>query len=455
MKLFKIISLIVIVILIIVVYLQYPRLNIIAGYAAKNMSSNVFISNRKVAVINATDNNVPSIKLAKTEVDVKTKLTTSSVFGLLSRKALFRKGQGSVVIDNDFDIHQNFLIPKRTANTSNLAYPYGTGAPSDSVFTNINYSNLTAAIENGFVENNKEFQKKTRSILVLYKGHLIAEKYAKGFDKDSKFLGWSMAKSLLATIMGVLEHEKGFDIQKPVIESLRLKDWKNDNRSKITTHHLLKMISGLEWEEDYAKISDVTKMLFMERDMTQSQVNKELEFEPGTHFNYSSGTTNLISGILRSQFKTQQEYLDFPYTELIDKIGMNSMLFETDMEGNYVGSSYAWATARDWAKLGLLYLNKGNWNGTQLFNESWAEYTTTPTKQSKNEYGAQFWTNTDGFIPDAPKDMFYADGYHGQRIFIIPSKELVIVRTGLTHKNRTGSYDIMNSLIREVVGSIK
>ena len=106
---------------------------------------------------------------------------------------------------------------------------------------------------------------------------------------------------------------------------------------------------------------------------------KALEFAPGSHFNYSSGTTNLMSGVLRSQFKTHQEYLDFPYTELIDKIGRHSMVLETDMAGNYVGSSYAWATARDWAKFGLLYAHKGNWNGTQVFNDSWAEYTAKPT----------------------------------------------------------------------------
>tara|TARA_B100000809_G_scaffold4361_1_gene4586 strand:+ start:4071 stop:5438 length:1368 start_codon:yes stop_codon:yes gene_type:complete len=455
MKKFKIISLIIVVILAIVVYLQYPRLNIIAGYAAKNMSSNVFIAKRTVASVNAIDNNVPSIKLAKTTVDLTSKQTTSSVFGILKRNAFFREGQGAVVIDDDFDTNQDFLIPKRTVNQSSLPFPYGPKAPIDTTFAHINYEKLQLAVDSAFIENHKPFLKSTRSVLIIHKDQIIAEKYAEGFDKNTRFLGWSMAKSLLATAIGVLEQQKGFDVHKPVIQSLDLEDWKKDERANITTHHLLKMVSGLEWEEDYTKISDVTKMLFLERDMTKSQSNKELEFAPGTHFNYSSGTTNLISGVLRSQFKTHQEYLDFPYTQLIDKIGMNSMLFETDMEGNFVGSSYAWATARDWAKFGLLYLHNGNWNGNQIFKSSWADYTATPTKESLNEYGAQFWTNTDGYIIDAPKDMYYADGYHGQRIFIIPSKDLVIVRTGLTQKNRTDSYDIMNKLIKEVLASIE
>lgn len=455
MKLFKKIGLIVFTILAIVIYTQYPKLNIIAGYAAKNISSNVFIANREVEHIQIVDNNIPSIKLAKSEVNFDTKITTSTVLGALSRDVFFREGQGAVVIDDDFDVNQQFLKPKRTPNTSSLPYPYGSGEPTDSIFANINYKQLTTAVNEAFIDTDKEFEKNTRSVLVIYKDHLVAEKYGEKFDKDTEFIGWSMAKSLLSATIGALDYNTEFDIQKPVVAYLNLKDWEKDNRSKITTDHLLKMVSGLEWDEDYTKISDVTKMLFLERDMTKSQSKKELEFEPGTHFNYSSGTTNLISGILRSQFKTHQEYLDFPYTHLIDKIGMNSLLFETDMEGNFVGSSYAWATARDWAKLGLLYLKKGNWNGTQIFSNSWADYTATATSESKNEYGAQFWTNTEGFIPNAPKDMYYADGYHGQRIFIIPSKDLVIVRTGLTHKNRTGSYDMMNSLVRDIIAAIE
>lgn len=455
MKIFKIVSLLLIIVIAIVVYTQYPKLNIIAGYASKNMSSNIFHAERSLEHIHTTDNNVPSIKIAKTTVDHDSKITTSSVLGILSRKTLFREGQGAVVIDSDFDINQKFLIPKRTTNQSKLPYPYGTGEPVDSTFSNINYKKLEVAIDSAFNEDSEEFLKNTRSVLVLYKDQIIAERYAAPFDKNTEFLGWSMAKSLLATVIGTLELKQDFDIQQPLVEFMDLKAWEKDDRKKITTAHLLKMTSGLAWEEDYTKISDVTKMLFLERDMTKTQALKELEYKPGKHFNYSSGTTNLISGVLRSQFQTQQEYLDFPYTQLIDKIGMNSMLFETDMEGNYVGSSYAWATARDWAKLGLLYLHKGNWNDTQIFKESWADYTALPTKESKNEYGAQFWTNTDGYMPDAPKDMYYADGYHGQRIFIIPSKDVVIVRTGLTHTKRTGSYDIMNSLVRDVLASIE
>jgi CubicO group peptidase (beta-lactamase class C family) len=107
------------------------------------------------------------------------------------------------------------------------------------------------------------------------------------------------------------------------------------------------------------------------------------------------------------------------------------MLIETDLAGNYVASSYGWATTRDWAKFGLLYLHRGNWNGSQIFDPQWVDYITHPTSNSQGNYGAHFWLNAGGAFPNAPKDMYSANGFQGQYVFIIPSKNLVIVRTGL------------------------
>jgi len=172
----------------------------------------------------------------------------------------------------------------------------------------------------------------------------------------------------------VFEHQQKINIQdKAPVES-----WQNDARKEITIHNLLQMNSGLEWDENYDEISDATKMLFLERDMTKVQAEKSLIGKPNETWNYSSGTSNLLSGILRDQFNNHQSYLDFWYTNLIDKIGMNSMILESDLAGNYVASSYAWATTRDWGKFGLLYLHNGAWNGEELFTKEWVDYVTTP-----------------------------------------------------------------------------
>lgn len=192
------------------------------------------------------------------------------------------------------------------------------------------------------------------------------------------------------------------------------------------------MNSGLEWVEDYASISDVTKMLFQEENMPMVQLEKILKAEPGENWIYSSGSTNLLCGFIREQFESHQEYLDFWYEEIIDKIGMNSMTIEADLQGNYVGSSYGWATARDWAKFGILYLSNGKCNGQELFSESWVNYTAKPVKGSNEEYGAHFWLNAGAKYPRVPRDMFSCNGFQGQYVFIIPSKDLVVVRFGLT-----------------------
>ena len=327
-----------------------------------------------------------------------------------------------------------------------MPFPYGNLEPKDTVFSNIDYKKLNVAVENAF-DKNGEKKKRTRSVIVIYKDKIIAEKYVDGFNKNSKILGWSMTKSITGTLFGILQKQGKIDITKPAL----IDEWKNDERAKITLNDLLHMNSGLEWEEKYDKICDATKMLFQAEDMSKAQIDKPLVGKPNNTWNYSSGTTNLLSGILRKQFKTHQEYLDFWYTDLLDKIGMNSAIVEVDMAGNFVGSSYGWATTRDWAKFGLLYLHKGNWNGEQIFAESWAKYVSTPTNTSNGNYGAQFWLNAGGRFPNVPKDMFYASGFQGQMVAIFPSNDIVIVRMGL---KEDPEFDF-NGLLSDVVKSVK
>lgn len=435
--------------LIIVVYARiaiYPQLDLISGFASKSVASGHFLDNRSLETIQQGDNDIDKVDWATNEIDDKGRFTTATVYGLKERKAIFREGLGATLINDDFDVTKPYLVPKRTQLKNNLPFPYGNNEPTDTVFSNVDYKKLNVVIANAFDAKGKK-DKRTRSIIVIYKDKIIAEKYVDGFDKNSRILGWSMTKSLTGTFFGILQKQGKIDIMKPA----PIAEWKNDERSKITLNDLLHMNSGLEWEEDYGKISDVTKMLFIAEDMTTPQIDKPLVGKPNNTWNYSSGTTNLLSGILRKQFKTHQDYLDFWYSSLFDKIGMNSALVEVDMKGNFVGSSYGWATTRDWAKFGLLYLHKGNWNGEQLFDESWAKYVATPTNTSNGQYGAQFWLNAGGRFPNAPKDMFYASGYQGQMVAIFPSHDLVIVRMGL---KEDPEFDF-NGLLSGIVGSLK
>jgi len=442
MKLFKRILLILVLIIGVALIYNYPKLNIISGYAAKNAASNNFIAKRSLAKIEKTDNNMPLINMAEVVTDDET--VSASVYGMMERKTLCRDGLGCVLVDDAYDVHTKMPVPTRYTKADSLPFPYGNRGRKDSIFENVNYDKLKQAVTDAFADNETV---KTRTVMVVYKDQIIAEKYMEGFNEETPILGWSMTKSILATFYGILEYQSKLKVS----AAAPMDEWQKDERKNITLDHLLRMESGLEWEEDYSTISDVTKMLFLEEDMTASQGKKESIAAPGEIWNYSSGTTNLLSGILRKQFSTHQEYLDFPYAALIDKIGMHSMLLEADMDGNYVGSSYGWASTKDWAKFGLLYLRKGNWNGTQLFDSEWVDYITTPTANSNGVYGAHFWLNAGGKYPDAPKNIYSANGFQGQRVFIVPSKDLVIVRTGLANESVFDS----NALLRDVIAAIE
>lgn len=422
----------------------YPQLDLISGFSSKSVASAHFLDGRDLQTIQQGDNDIDKIDWATNVINDPERFTTATVFGFKERKSIYREGLGATLIDDDFDVSKPYLVPKRTKTNNKLPFPYGNNDPKDTVFEDVDYKKLNAVVENSF-DKKGEKNKRTRALIVIYKDKIIAEKYSDGFDKNSRILGWSMTKSVTSTFFGILQKQGKIDITKPA----PIAEWKNDERKKITLNNLLQMNSGLAWEEDYTKISDVTKMLFVARDMSAAQIDKPLIGKPDNSWNYSSGTTNLLSGILRKQFKSHQEYLDFWYSSLFDKIGMHSALVEVDMAGNFVGSSYGWANTRDWAKFGLLYLHKGNWNGEQVFDESWAKYVSTPTNTSNGRYGGQFWLNAGGYFPDVPKDMFYCSGYQGQMVAIFPSHDLVIVRMGLSEE-----FDF-NGMLSGIVGSLK
>ncbi|RED25090.1 hypothetical protein BD847_1833 [Flavobacterium cutihirudinis] len=428
-------------------FTTYPKLDLISGFSAKSVASGHFMDHRSLDLIQKTDNDIHLLDLATNTINDAGKFATSAVYGLKERKAIYRDGLGALLINDDYDISKPYLLPKRTKLVNNLPFPYGNNEPKDTAFANVDYAKLKKAIDDSFDKDGGK-AKRTRAVVVLYKDKLIGEKYDTGFNKDSKILGWSMTKSITSSAFGVLAKQGKIDIYKPA----PIKEWQNDERKNITVNDLLHMNSGLEWEENYSTICDATQMLFQSEDMGKVQMDKPAKYKPNTHWYYSSGTTNLLSRILRGQFTTQQEYLDFWYSAVIDKIGMNSMIVEQDMSGTFVGSSYGWATPRDWSKFGLLYLHKGNWNGEQILDESWVKYTSTPTNTSEGKYGAQFWLNAGGKFPDVPRDMFYCSGYQGQMVAIIPSLDMVVVRMGV--KEEEPGFDF-NGFLKGIIESVK
>jgi CubicO group peptidase (beta-lactamase class C family) len=430
---------------------------IISGYGAKDMCSCVFIGGRDPK--NVIDNELNSIPLKYGSFDINSRdsSVTGSVFGLAKRKAIFRKGLGcSLVVEMSDDELKNqkinlYAAPKINADT--IAWPQGDKLP-DTISKKINGGKLQAAIDHAFVETDtvKACQVRTRAVVVVYDGNIVGEKYGTGFDKKSKQIGWSMTKSMTNALVGILVKQGKLKLDEPA----PVDAWRIDDRKNITLADLMHMSSGLKWEENYGGPSGATNMLFKKKDMGIYAADVPLESKPGEVFEYSSGTTNIISRIVRDKIG-DEDYYRFPYRELFGKIGMNSTLLEPDAGGTIVGSSYSFATARDFARFGLLFLNDGVWRGERILPEGWVKFSSTPAIGAKRgQYGAQWWTNagekdnpTNRPYPDVPTDSFNADGFEGQFIFVIPSKKLVVVRLGLTKTD----FD-MNKLVSDIVASL-
>ncbi|MCB9198121.1 MAG: serine hydrolase [Flavobacteriales bacterium] len=422
-------------------YYIYARLPIITAYSAKDMCSCVFIADRDPADVQDNEFQFSLVKYANAEVDMEKKSVTATVWGMGAKTAYYHPQKGCSILNNTSS--DEFL--KIIEGLSDVQINNRT-IDEDLDNANIDYTVLNDAVNKHFKDTDPEKPFGTRAILVLHNGHLIAETYADGFDKNSLHLGWSMTKSIFSALIGRAIQQ---DYISSVEENELFKEWKSDDRKEITLKQLLQMNSGIEWTENYGDISEATIMLYENDDMVKYAKSCDMEAKPGEHWEYSSGSTNLLSGLLRQRMN-YETYFNYPYSELFAKIGAPSFRLETDAAGNYVASSYAWATARDWAKFGQLYLDQGMANNENLFPEGWIQFTKEAANDSKGGYGAQFWLPTKEEYPTAPEDMYFADGFQGQRIFIIPSAHVVIVRLGLSRFEQP-NYDEMISDILSAI----
>jgi len=382
----------------------YPMIPIGTGYAAKKMCSCHFVADRSQESIQKDDLSRSPLNLTSTVIDETAKSATATLFGLGSKTAVFRENLGCILLQGKDNYQVQLNLPKQKLNAAK-EWPLGE-IISPTKIKGVDYNALDKAVNSVFDPSLNMDKIRTRAVVIIYKDSLIAEKYANGFDKDTEILGWSMNKSITSTLVGMLVKDGKLNLT----DDHLYEQW-TDERSKITLNDLLQMQSGLAFEENYAEVSDVTKMLFM----------------------------------------NEQDYLKFPHERLFRKIGMNSMVLETDESGNYIGSSYGYATPRDWAKFGLLYLNEGNWYGEQLVDTSWVNFTRQPAEYSGGIYGGHFWHNHNhAAYKDVPTDLYSCNGFEGQYVYIIPSKDLVVVRMGL---NQGTEYDA-NGFLRDVIKAI-
>lgn len=424
---------------------------LISAYGAKIMCSCVFVAERSEASAHSQELGSFPISLGNFAVDREGQKVTGSVLGLAKRVAIYREGRGCTLLSSESESavrnQPYFAATKPTWSQDTVRWPSG-DMLNDSILNLAPYRKIQDMI-NHELESPERKPLLTHMILVVHKGQLVAEGYGNDHDIDTKHTSWSMGKSIISTLVG-LQVDRGI---MTLDQKNLLPEW-SDERSKISLTNMLQATNGLDWVEDYGGVSDATNMLFLKPDAAAIAAAKPLKYEPGTYFYYSSGTTNIVSKILRNQLG-EEKYQRLPYEDLFYKIGMHHTVMEKDASGTFVGSSFVFAPGRDFARFGLLMLNKGNWEGSQVLSQEWVKFAVTPTPAAPiGQYGAQWWLNAgnkdnpaDKLFPDLPNDAFYAGGFEGQWILVIPSEDLVIVRLGYTPKGEFSINDFAAGVI--------
>ncbi|PHI18360.1 hypothetical protein CEQ90_18465 [Lewinellaceae bacterium SD302] len=401
-----------------------PLLRTGAGYAAKMVCSCVYVQNnpQSVAEIQAEKLNFSVLGSSKVAVYEDTRSVTASFFGLAKREARFVPGRGCILI-NDTDTPLPAEYQKPAVQISHTRSDFLL-KPDTATLLGINTSQLKEALDYGM---QRVPGGGASAIVILRNGKVLAERYDDYYGPQTPILGWSMTKSITGALVGMRVADGAIEPEeRPVFTR-----WANeeDLRRQIPLLNLLQMNSGLKWEEAYGGVTDATIMLHDQPDMAAYAKKKPVAVPPATNWVYSSGTSNLLMDKVRGSFDDDTDFLNYLYDSLFHAIGANSFLIETDQSGLPVGSSYGWATARDWAKMGQLFLNEGKWRGKEIIPAQWIKKMREPAAGSGGIYGGQIWLKGPD-TPSLPDDAYAFRGFQGQRVFILPSQQIVIVRLG-------------------------
>ncbi len=368
--------------------------------------------------------------------------------GMIKSRAIYRNKIGCLLLEGSGPIDRGVAAPSPTAPAllPEIAGPQIV-EPSD--------PRLRAALDRMFAEPAEPPHRWVKAVVVVKDGRVIAERYAPGIGVATPLLGYSASKSFINALVGILVRDGKLDVhaRAPVAA------WRNDTRRAITLDNLLRMTSGLAIAQTGSGFDPASRMLYAERDMAGFAEGRPLQEKPGTAMRYSDASTLIVSRIVRDAVGGNGAAVQtFARRELFDPLGMKSVVMEMDATGTPIGSTHILASARDWARLGLLYLNDGVAAGHRILPEGWVGYSSKSTLGTS--YSAGFWTN-DGKDDDArgrieagmPCDAFFASGNLGQRVYIMPSRKLVVVRLGVT---APPDYDIRGDLrlIRDVLATL-
>lgn len=426
-----------------------PMLWVGSSYVAKTVCSGMYVSGLDLDRIWAEDvlgRKNPLLNLYKVTVDDPVKRISASPFGfgVFERTAVHRDGLGCAlaigISPSDLAAESGPVAPRTVASTD--PWPDGDGPAGQPPAA------LQKAVADAFVEPDgaNAGDLRTRAVVVVHEGRIVAEQYADGITARTPLIGWSMSKTVTAALAGIAMQQSDLALD---IDHL-LPQWSSDSnpKSRIPFSSLLEMTDGLAYNEDYGTVTDTTEMLYGAGNAIDFLAGIDLEDPPGSVWAYSSGANMLVMGAMRA-FLPTDAWTAFPRTALFDPIGMTTAVFETDPSGTFMGPSWLHASARDWARFGLLILRKGMWNGEQVLPVGWVDTMMEPVAASNGKYSkGDIWLETGSKVP---ADTLWVLGHDGQTIAIVPSLDLIVVRMGMT--NPQDLYD-REALLASIIATL-
>ncbi len=413
------------------------KLALVAGYKALFTCSGYFSAGQGLPEIQANELSgiyvdyrplMNQVSNAKIDEDNRTVLVEFDN-DLPPRAAVWRPGIGCSTLPIGATANMTAWLPS-FANMPSMDEPDNSTALGDNVTLTENtfaLDLLGVPVSFAFDEATYGAGTRTSAVVVLHKGQVVAEQYARGIDRTTPQRTWSVAKSLTSTIIGAAVYDGILGLDNEAIISDFNKG--GDPRRAITLRHVLNMASGLESNNPGSRTD---RLYFGGAAVADQLDDRSLEAIPGTRFKYSNVDTLIAMRALREAMGNDAAYRAFPHTEVLQKIGARHTVLETDWNGDYISSSQVWMTARDMARLGQLYLQDGKWGGEQILSPEWIDFVTTPAPAQPDRdgvgYAGSFWlmNDTDG----VPADAFAGFGNRGQYMVVVPSRELVIVRRG-------------------------
>jgi len=438
----------------------------VTGYTAKQACSFVNVTGQPLdAVLGELQEDNPLVKYSEVVWNPDTGAVHASLLGLFRNTAVYRPPLGAVLVYPGYEAAID-AFPRPNISTTDIRSGHpgpfiSTDAAADALPVRVDPSAMAKALAYAFSEpSGGAATRRTRALLVIWRGNILAERYHPDFNRNSLLLGWSMSKSILSLAIGRRIHQGAMSLEATELRP----EWLQDDRRTISLEQLLRMESGLKFSETYSPFSDVLTMLYRRPDMGKyaASFKRGTAADGASPWSYASGTTNILSDQLRRSFDNDTEYVRFLWRDVLLPIGIRTAQLEFDAGGTWVASSYVYATARDWARFGKLVLDDGRWEGRRLLPKGWIQKSMTPTAGYRSNeaagdppglgYGMQWWLNRknaagENWMPSIPEDMITAWGHFHQHMTVIPSRQLIVVRLGLSKGPDGWDYERFLSLL--------